>query len=488
MSKPRDSLSSLMKLTLSLSIFTSLALLLLHIKPAPQQYTNKNFIKFLHQTPQDAHPERPIQRQTDTNISHIVFGIGGTAKNWKYRSRYTEVWWQSNVTRGFAWLDEPLNLTESSTRSFIPVRVSEDTSRFKFTCSYGSRSAVRIARIVLESFKLGMEDVRWFVMGDDDTVFFMENLVDLLSKYDHNQMVYIGGNSESVEQDVIHSYGMAYGGGGFAISYPLAKELVPVLDGCIDRYHYFFGSDERVGACVAEIGVRTIHEPGFHQVDIRGSAYGLLSAHPTTPLVSLHHLDYVEPLIPNKTREDSLRALHRAYKRDPARALQKSVCYDLQRNWSVSVSWGYTVQIHSRLITAKELLTPLQTFRSWRSWSEGPFTFNTREESDDTCEREIRYFVSDVEGDGEGHSTSSVYKRFDEGEREGCGDGAVVPKSVDVAAVKMDPLEWIKFKAPRRHCCEVINEHEEETESSVLQVRIRKCKLGESLTLPPEIS
>ncbi|KAK9158865.1 hypothetical protein Scep_005439 [Stephania cephalantha] len=482
MSKPgRDSSSSLMKLTLSLSLFASLSLVFLHIKPAPpQQYNNinnnRNFI--LHnRTTADAHPE------ADTNISHIVFGIGGSAKNWKYRSRYTEVWWRPNVTRGFVWLDEPLNSTES----YVPVRVSEDTSRFKFTCSYGSRSAVRIARIVLESFRMGMEDARWFVMGDDDTVFFEENLVDVLSKYDHNQMVYVGGNSESVEQDVIHSYGMAYGGGGFAISYPLAKELVPVLDGCINRYHYFYGSDERVGACVAEIGVRTIHEPGFHQVDVRGSAYGLLSAHPTAPLVSLHHLDYVEPLMPNKTREESVRALHRAYKRDPARALQQSVCYDLQRNWSVSVSWGYTVQIHNRLITGKELLTPLQTFRSWRSWSEGPFTFNTREESEDTCEREVRYFVSDVVGDGEG--TSSVYKRFDiEGEREGCGDGASLPKSVDVAAVKMDPLEWIKFKAPRRHCCEVINEHEEETESSVLQVRIRRCKPGETLTLPPEIS
>ncbi|MCI40355.1 fringe-related family protein, partial [Trifolium medium] len=65
-------------------------------------------------------------------------------------------------------------------------------------------------------------------MGDDDTVFFTDNLITVLSKYDHNQMYYIGGNSESVEQDVIHFYTMAYGGGGFAISYPLAAELVKI--------------------------------------------------------------------------------------------------------------------------------------------------------------------------------------------------------------------------------------------------------------------
>lgn len=144
--------------------------------------------------------------------------------------------------------------------------MSEDTSRFKYTSAYGLRSAVRIARIVKESFQLGLENVRWFVMGDDDTVFFVENLVTVLGKYDHNEMYYIGGNSESVEQDVIHSYTMAYGGGGFAISYPLAAELVRVLDGCIDRYASFYGSDQKIGGCMSEIGVSVTKEPGFHQV------------------------------------------------------------------------------------------------------------------------------------------------------------------------------------------------------------------------------
>ena len=68
-----------------------------------------------------------------------------------------------------------------------------------------------IAPIVSESFRVGLPNVRWFVMGDDDTVFFTENLVSVLAKYDHRQMYYIGANSESVEHDVMHAYGMAYG-------------------------------------------------------------------------------------------------------------------------------------------------------------------------------------------------------------------------------------------------------------------------------------
>lgn len=123
-----------------------------------------------------------------------------------------------------------------------------------------------MARIIKETFELGLTNVRWFVMGDDDTVFFVDNLITVLNKYDHNQMYYIGGNSESVEQDIVHSYAMAYGGGGIAISYPLAVELVKILDGCIDRYASLYGSDQKIEACISEIGVPLTKELGFHQV------------------------------------------------------------------------------------------------------------------------------------------------------------------------------------------------------------------------------
>lgn len=194
-----------------------------------------------------------------TNISHILFGIGASVQTWKDRSLYTHLWWNRNRNRGFAWLDgEP-----GQTGNPVPYRVSEWCGGTGYSCK---TAAVRMARIVMESYKLGLKNVRWFVMGDDDTVFFTENLVSVLAKYDHNQMYYIGGNSESVEQDQMHSYGMAFGGGGFAISYPLAAQLMNVMDGCLQRYSFFYGSDQRVWACIAELGVPLTIERGFHQV------------------------------------------------------------------------------------------------------------------------------------------------------------------------------------------------------------------------------
>jgi hypothetical protein len=197
-----------------------------------------------------------------TNISHIVFGIAGSSNTWHSRSNYSKLWWNPNTCRGFAWLDKRPSDFKSD-HMIIPYKISKGWTRFRHV---HSASAVRIARIVYESFRLGLPNVRWFVMGDDDTVFFPENLVTVLGKYDHNKLYYIGGNSESVEQDLMHCFDMAFGGGGIAISYALAVRLSQIMDSCLHRYYWFYGSDQRIWACVNELGVPLTRERGFHQV------------------------------------------------------------------------------------------------------------------------------------------------------------------------------------------------------------------------------
>lgn len=168
--------------------------------------------------------------------------------------------------RGIVWLDEPVENDDIDDHLLPPIMISSDTSNFKYKNCKGDRSAIRIARIVSETLRLGMKDVRWFVTGDDDPMFVPDNLVRVLSKYDHNQYYDIGSNSETHFQNVRFSYGMAYGGGGFARSYPLALALEGMQDRCIQRYPGLYGSDDRIHACMAELGVPLTKEPGFHQV------------------------------------------------------------------------------------------------------------------------------------------------------------------------------------------------------------------------------
>ncbi|CAK8541719.1 unnamed protein product [Lathyrus sativus] len=444
----------------------------------PQIHFNQLTLKRMFQSeiPKTQNPnatEVPIP----TNISHIVFGIGGTYSTWENRRHYTELWWKPNVTRGFVWLDTAPPNNETWPKTSPPYKVSADTSSFKYTCDYGSRSAIRIARILKETFNLGLENVRWFVMGDDDTVFFQENLITVLSKYDHNQLYYIGGNSESVEQNVVHFYTMGYGGGGFAISYPLAAELVMILDGCIDRYADYYGSDQKIQSCISEIGVQITKEPGFHQVDVHGNPYGLLSPHPVAPLVSLHHLDYVDPMFPDMDRIEALQKLVTAYKLDPGRTVQPSFCYDHTRNWTVSISWGYSAELYPYFPTAKELETPFLTFKTWKSWSDGPFTLNTRPVSWDICKRPLVYFLDQIEGkDG---NTQSNYKRYASPIHYECDHADYAQplkiQYMNVSAPIFSASLW--NKAPRRQCCEIINGSD-----SAIQVNVRTCQPFESVT------
>ncbi|CAK7325737.1 unnamed protein product [Dovyalis caffra] len=426
------------------------------------------------------HPTRTgtqLRPGPPTNISHILFGIGGSNATWRDRSRYSSIWWVPNVTRGFVWLDEKPNNTQTNKNVPAVMVSSPEWTRFKFS---SSRSAVRIARIISDSVKLRLPHVRWFVMGDDDTVYFTHNLVSVLSRYDHNQMWYVGGNSESVEQDTMHSYDMAFGGGGFALSYPLAERLVSILDGCLDRYYYFYGSDQRIWACITEIGVPLTRERGFHQFDIRGSAYGLLAAHPLAPVVSLHHLDNLEPLFPNRNRIDSLKSINQAYQVDPARIFQQTFCHDYKRKWSISIAWGYTVELYPLLLPAKDLQTPVQTFKTWRSWSDGPFTFNTRQMEPDHCKQPIVFMLERAEEVGINGSFSS-YERTVHKPDKTCNSTsyarAMSVQRILVSSLKLGPDYW--RKAPRRYCCELMNKG---SIKNSVKIRIRKCRNGETIT------
>lgn len=198
--------------------------------------------------------------------------------------------------RGAVFLDSPI-IGEMDEAGLPPLRVSANTSRFPYTFQGGLRSAIRIARIVKELVEgvvgnvSSDADIRWIVLGDDDTLFFPENLVGTLAKYDWEEWFYVGGQSESVWQNSKHSFSMAFGGGGIAISYPLAKVLASVLDSCLVRYAHLYASDDRIFACLAELGVGLTHEPGFHQV--YRSVYPLLLIHGGLSHCSFNSVHYV---------------------------------------------------------------------------------------------------------------------------------------------------------------------------------------------------
>lgn len=410
-----------------------------------------------------------------TEIKHLVFGIAASSSLWSQRKNYIKLWYRKKSMRGVVWMDGAVESDGDDEKSLPPVRISGDTSNFPYTNKQGHKSAIRISRIVSETLRLGLKNVRWFVMGDDDTVFVTDNLVRILRKYDHNQMYYIGSLSESHLQNIFFSYGMAYGGGGFAISFPLAKALAKMQDRCIHRYPGLYGSDDRMQACMAELGVPLTKEVGFHQYDVYGNLFGLLAAHPVTPLVSLHHLDVVEPIFPNVTRVQALQRLAVPIKMDSAAILQQSICYHKSKSWTISVSWGFAVQIFRGVFSPREMEMPSRTFLNWYKRADyTAYAFNTRPVSRNPCQKPFVFYFSKAKLDPTTNQTVTEYVRH-RVPHPLCRWRMADPSEFDVVKVFKTPDPDLWSRSPRRNCCRIMKSEKNGT----MSIDVGVCKDGE---------
>ncbi|XP_047321411.1 uncharacterized protein LOC124925455 [Impatiens glandulifera] len=416
--------------------------------------------------------EYSVDPPPPTELHHLVFGLVGSAKAWPRRRHYIESWWIENLTRGYMFLDNPPTkelLPWPSTSP--PFRVSEDNSETILQYTKQNNTMVRIARSLLEVFRQGDEGVRWFVMGDDDSIFFLENWIDVLRNYDHNKYVYIGGHSESVLPNFIHSFEMGFGGAGVAFSYPLAAAIVPRLDECIKRYPQLYAADQMWQSCCADIGVYLSAQKGIHQIDLHGDISGLLSAHPPAPLLSLHHPETVDPYFPTMNRRESVNHLMKASRVDQSRLLQQTVCYNRQNGWSFSVSWGYSVHIYESIYPKSILQKPLETFKPWVIKNIVPpfFIFNTRWPVRDPClAPHVFYFESISEGADD--LIVTTYSRHRPRGLPAClGSGNHSAEYVSNIRVFSSSS---KLKGEnRRECCDILRLDE----SNLVDIKYRQC-------------
>ena len=131
----------------------------------------------------------------------------------------------------------------------------------------------------------------------------------------------------------------------------------------------------------------------------------MLSAHPLSPLLSLHHLDSVDPFFPNMNKSQALEHLFKAVNIDPARILQQTVCYDHLNLLTISVAWGFSIQVFEGNLLLPDLLPLQRTFAPWRRGKNiglSRYMFNTREYPKDPCKRAAVFFLQSVGSNEDG--------------------------------------------------------------------------------------
>ncbi|KAL6966538.1 hypothetical protein U1Q18_032317 [Sarracenia purpurea var. burkii] len=207
------------------------------------------------------------------------------------------------------------------------------------------------------------------------------------------------------------------------------------------------------------------------QIDLRGDISGFLSAHPQSLLLSLHHFDIVNPIFPSMDRFQSTFHLMKAANADQSRLLQQTICYQKQRNWSISVSWGYSVHIYERIYPRSVLKRPLETFMPWTGTPNPKppaFMFNTRW----PCETPTVFFFESVRRIGStGNLIVTTYSRSQSPSYPNC-PGKGNHSADHISRVQVFSSAAKRKEVERSECCDII--HLDGTNTA--EVKLRACK------------
>uniref|UniRef100_A0A6V7QUK4 Uncharacterized protein n=1 Tax=Ananas comosus var. bracteatus TaxID=296719 RepID=A0A6V7QUK4_ANACO len=282
--------------------------------------------------------------------------------------------------------------------------------------------------------------------------------------------------SESHSANTYFSHSMAFGGGGIALSYPLAETLAQMQDECLERYPRLYGSDDRLHACISELGVPLTREFGFHQWDIRGNAHGLLAAHPIAPFISIHHVEAVDPFYPGLSSLESLKLFAKAMNADPMGFLQRAICYNRDEKLTFAVSLGYVVQVFPNIVLPREVERSELTYTAWNTVGHrNEFDFDTRDAYRSVCKKPILFFLKDVWKDGNITKGSYVRARGrdDLKRKVFCFPRSPPMPDVDEIRVFGAPLSKNWHLVPRRLCSEV-----NQTSNGTLVMFVGQCQRG----------
>lgn len=207
------------------------------------------------------------------------------------------------------------------------------------------------------------------------------------------------------------------------------------------------------------------------QMDIRGSMLGFLASHPLRPLVSLHHWEATDPIFPKMTPINALQHLFEAVRLDSQRIMQQTVCYDRWFSWTISVSWGYAVQIFPYHVFLPDALRTQETFAPWKrggginDW----YNVDTLGYDPNPCRRPVVFYMHNVSSGGDG--IRSNYRMITS---ENCTSDVGSPRRIEeirVLSHKQD-LDYKQLQAPRRQCCDVLPSA---SGGNVMEIAIREC-------------
>ena len=213
---------------------------------------------------------------------------------------------------------------------------------------------------------------KWLLYIDDDTVFYWENLVSRLARYDSSKAFYIGTELESFANRHADNVRLAWGGAGTALSFPAAERVAQIVPECLRKYTkndqvFVWGSDYLLGLCAnVELGIPFTVDWGLHQVEYRGNVAGMWESG-QRGLASYHHAlnDSWVTLFEGRSASEAFFLSLKSFRHLKDRWLTRAAWEIRSNDWqgldpsnsprTVLFTIGYSIVIFNRKITVEDL-------------------------------------------------------------------------------------------------------------------------------------
>ncbi|KAG6367996.1 hypothetical protein INS49_002196 [Diaporthe citri] len=221
--------------------------------------------------------ELPVPPAYPTNhgqFTHLTFGVATTFAR-LLESKSTFAHWLSDSGSTLVGLltDDSEELGEMDPTALeeeygaegmnlilVPKHRSEHTTE---------QSHVMIIRDMLKHARATGKETHWLGIIDDDTFFpSLHALASAFAQYDHTKPQYLGQLTESAHIVPIGILG-GFGGAGIFLSWPLAQQLEPHLESCLEDF------------------AKLKMVEGLYQMDIMGDTAGFYES--SRRVLSLHH-------------------------------------------------------------------------------------------------------------------------------------------------------------------------------------------------------
>jgi hypothetical protein len=206
--------------------------------------------------------------------------------------------------------------------------------------------------------KNNKKSIQWFAISDDDTIWFIDNLLKTLEQYNSSKLIYLGNLSDKNDTVYRHGSYYAYGGAGILLTKPLVSLFSKSFQVCRKRFVHMFGGDEMIGKCLTQIlKVNLTINKHFHQMDHEGDMEGYFQSG-MEGLVTLHHMFSLWEPFPSEHIENEieiLKLIEIAYQRLNSDYLKRYFKINKQKNQTLLLTNGYSFTLFNRILTKYEL-------------------------------------------------------------------------------------------------------------------------------------